>query len=61
MDDIPKGATGKPIRVKLSERFGMDAINDHSPKHQRIFAAKCPPPGAKISTKIQLSPYDVSK
>lgn len=61
MDDVPKGSTGKPIRVKLSNRLGMDELSDSMSKSSRIFQATCPVQGAPVSQPIPMTKYQVDR
>ena len=56
MDALPKNQTGKLLRIRLAERFGMPSINEEASPLSRVFEAKCPPVGTPLTTKIELLP-----
>ncbi|KAJ7738205.1 hypothetical protein B0H14DRAFT_3516093 [Mycena olivaceomarginata] len=39
MDDVPKNAAGKPLRIKLAARLGLDKLSDAIPPFQRHYEA----------------------
>lgn len=60
MDDLPKSATGKLLRVHLASRFGIDKVDEKSPARSRLLTAQCPPQGTPISEPIAVSGVEVS-
>jgi acyl-CoA synthetase (AMP-forming)/AMP-acid ligase II len=52
MDDLPKNATGKPLRIGLAPRLKLGSFTDSIPVFHCHFQAKCPPVGAPPSQPI---------
>ena len=42
MDDIPRNAAGKPLRIKLASRLGLGRLEDSVPALHRHFEANTP-------------------
>ena len=58
MNSLPKNNTGKLLRIKLADRFGLESVHDHIPMHQRLFIADCPPIGTPLHEPIPCHPMD---
>jgi acyl-CoA synthetase (AMP-forming)/AMP-acid ligase II/acyl carrier protein/acetyltransferase-like isoleucine patch superfamily enzyme len=52
MDDLPKNATGKLLRVRLASRLGIGEVDEKAAARSRLFEAQCPPKGAPIADPI---------
>ena len=52
MDDLPKNAAGKLLRVGLAARLGIEGVDDKSPMRTRLFEADCPPRSAAPASPI---------
>ncbi|CAM9550684.1 unnamed protein product [Phaeothamnion confervicola] len=52
MNDLPKGQTNKPQRIRLAERCGLAAVTDATPASARHFEAVAPPKGAGLGAPI---------
>ncbi|KAH9913311.1 acetyl-CoA synthetase-like protein [Epithele typhae] len=52
MEDLPKNNAGKPLRIKLAERLGLQPLTDHTPSVLRHFEADTPPKEAALSQPI---------
>ncbi|KAF7357014.1 Peroxisomal-coenzyme a synthetase [Mycena venus] len=55
MDDVPKNAAGKPLRIKLATRLGLGKLSDSVPAIQRHFEvalSDLPSKEAALSTPI---------
>lgn len=55
MDDLPKNAAGKPLRIKLAQRLGLGQLTDNVPALQRHFEAEVPDSNATLSDPIECS------
>jgi len=60
MDDLPKNATGKLLRVRLASRLGIDGVDEKSPARSRLLEAHCPPKGTPITEPISARGVDFS-
>ncbi|TBU29893.1 acetyl-CoA synthetase-like protein [Dichomitus squalens] len=63
MPDLPKNAAGKPLRIKLAERLGIEEMSDETPAVVRHFETQTvPDKNAPLSTPIPCSlvSFDVS-
>ena len=60
MDDLPKNATGKLLRVRLASRLGIDGVDEKAPARSRLLTAQCPPRGTAIAEPIPTSSVEVS-
>jgi non-ribosomal peptide synthetase-like protein len=61
MDDVPKGKTGKPLRVKLGDRLDVPLVEEKmGPEISRMFEAPCPPKGTPLSAKIPMTPVQIN-
>ncbi|NML95757.1 AMP-binding protein [Novosphingobium olei] len=60
MDDLPKNATGKLLRVRLAMRFGIDGVDEKAPARSRLLMAQCPPQGTPITEPIAARAVEVS-
>ncbi|KAJ3020617.1 UNVERIFIED_CONTAM: hypothetical protein HDU68_010095 [Siphonaria sp. JEL0065] len=52
MNDLPKNQTGKPLRIKLSERMKIEEIDDSMSAIERSYEATCPPLGTALTVPI---------
>ncbi|KAJ7065262.1 acetyl-CoA synthetase-like protein, partial [Mycena amicta] len=52
MDDVPKNQAGKPLRIKLATRLGIDKLSDSVPVISRHFEATVPSNQANLSEPI---------
>ncbi|KAJ8092843.1 putative NRPS-like protein biosynthetic cluster [Marasmius tenuissimus] len=52
MKDLPKNSAGKPLRIKLSARLGLECFTDDTPLLYRHFEAEVPSPSAPLSKPI---------
>ncbi|KAF7317849.1 Peroxisomal-coenzyme A synthetase [Mycena kentingensis (nom. inval.)] len=52
MDDVPKNQAGKPLRIKLATRLGIEKLSDSVPALSRHFEASVPPTHASLSDPI---------
>jgi acyl carrier protein len=52
MGDLPKNATGKPLRVGLAPRLRLGSFTDDIPVFHRHFQARCPPVGTPLYQQI---------
>ncbi|KAJ6474655.1 acetyl-CoA synthetase-like protein [Mycena vitilis] len=52
MDDLPKNAAGKPLRIKLATRLNIGKLTDAVPAIQRHFEATAPSNQAALSEPI---------
>ncbi|KAI0737046.1 acetyl-CoA synthetase-like protein [Daedaleopsis nitida] len=59
MDDLPKNSAGKPLRIKLAERLGIQSLTDDTPSIQRHFEAGVPDKNAPLSTPIPCAAVSV--
>ncbi|KAJ7607839.1 acetyl-CoA synthetase-like protein [Mycena polygramma] len=55
MDDLPKNAAGKPLRIKLATRLNIGKLTDAVPAIQRHFEANAPSNQAALSEPIPCS------
>ncbi|TBU54902.1 acetyl-CoA synthetase-like protein [Dichomitus squalens] len=56
MPDLPKNAAGKPLRIKLAERLGLEEMTDETPAVVRHFETQTvPDKNAPLSTPIPCS------
>ena len=55
MDDVPKNAAGKPLRIKLGSRLGIGPLSDDVPALERHFEAKAPSKETPLSRPIPCS------
>ncbi|MCW1385093.1 AMP-binding protein [Novosphingobium sp. KCTC 2891] len=60
MDDLPKNATGKLLRVRLAARLGIDIVDEKAPARARLLTSQCPPRGAPLAEPIPAQVIDVS-
>ena len=60
MDDLPKSATGKLLRVGLASRLGIDGVDEKAPARSRLLEAQCPPKGTPITEPISARGVDFS-
>lgn len=59
MEDLPRNAAGKPLRIKLATRLGLGCLNDHVPALHRHFEANTPGSDAALSDPIPCSRVSV--
>ena len=52
MDDLPKNNAGKPLRIRLAQRLGIDCLTDDTPTIRRHFEATVPDKNASLSEPI---------
>ncbi|RPD65127.1 acetyl-CoA synthetase-like protein [Lentinus tigrinus ALCF2SS1-6] len=52
MDDLPKNNAGKPLRIKLAQRLGIECLTDDTPAICRHFEAAVPDKNAPLSEPI---------
>ncbi|KDQ58575.1 hypothetical protein JAAARDRAFT_155112 [Jaapia argillacea MUCL 33604] len=52
MEDLPKNAAGKPLRIKLATRLGLGTVSDDLPVYSRHFEAQAPRRHARHSDPI---------
>ncbi|TBU54904.1 acetyl-CoA synthetase-like protein [Dichomitus squalens] len=56
MPDLPKNSAGKPLRIKLAERLGLEEMTDETPAVVRHFETQTvPDKNAPLSTPIPCS------
>ncbi|KAF7975489.1 hypothetical protein HWV62_9405 [Athelia sp. TMB] len=55
MEDLPRNAAGKPLRIKLASRLGIGCLSDAVPALHRHFEANTPGPEAALSDPIPCS------
>jgi acyl carrier protein len=55
MEDVPKNAAGKPLRIKLGQRLGIGCLSDTVPPHMRHFEAEVPNKEAALTVPIACS------
>ena len=60
MDDLPKNSAGKPLRIKLADRLGIQQLTDQTPALARHFEATVPHKDAPLSTPIPCAQVTVS-
>ncbi|KAL0570785.1 hypothetical protein V5O48_011169, partial [Marasmius crinis-equi] len=53
MKDLPKNSAGKPLRIKLSTRLGLECFTDATSLLQRHFDAEVPSPQAPLTEPIR--------
>lgn len=59
MDDLPRNAAGKPLRIKLASRLGIGCLTDSVPALHRHFEANTPGSEAALSDPIPCSRVSV--
>jgi hypothetical protein len=59
MDNLPKNAANKILRIKIAERTGMKDIAEDDPPQKRLYEGKCPPVGTPLTTPILITPIEV--
>lgn len=59
MEDLPRNAAGKPLRIKLASRLGIGCLTDAVPALHRHFEANTPGPEAALSDPIPCSRVSV--
>ncbi|KZP11554.1 AMP-dependent synthetase and ligase [Athelia psychrophila] len=59
MEDLPRNAAGKPLRIKLASRLGIGMLSDGVPALHRHFEANTPGPEAALSDPIPCSRVSV--
>ncbi|TFK88643.1 acetyl-CoA synthetase-like protein [Polyporus arcularius HHB13444] len=59
MDDLPKNNAGKPLRIKLAERLGVECLTDDTPAICRHFEAAAPDKNAPLSQPIPCNPVSL--
>ncbi|KAI0800717.1 acetyl-CoA synthetase-like protein [Fomes fomentarius] len=52
MDDLPKNSAGKPLRIRLAQRLGIECLTDETPAFLRHFQASVPDKNAALSEPI---------
>ncbi|KAJ7584254.1 hypothetical protein C8J56DRAFT_1095604, partial [Mycena floridula] len=52
MDDLPKNSAGKPLRIKLATRLGLENFTDRIPILRRHFEAEVSPTTSSLSDPI---------
>ncbi|KAH9846200.1 acetyl-CoA synthetase-like protein [Lenzites betulinus] len=52
MDDLPKNSAGKPLRIKLAQRLGIETLTDDTPAVARHYEAAVPDKNAALSQPI---------
>jgi acyl carrier protein len=60
MEDIPRNAAGKPLRIKLATRLGLGCLRDTVPTLHRHFEASTPGSEASLSNPIPCSQVSVN-
>lgn len=60
MDDLPKNAAGKLLRVRLASRLGILEVDEKAPARSRLLTAQCPPKGTPITTPIAAGGVEIS-
>ncbi|OJT04465.1 hypothetical protein TRAPUB_4735 [Trametes pubescens] len=55
MDDLPKNNAGKPLRIKLAQRLGIECLTDETPAVARHYEAAVPDKNAPLSQPIECS------
>ncbi|KAI0828951.1 acetyl-CoA synthetase-like protein [Trametes gibbosa] len=55
MDDLPKNSAGKPLRIKLAQRLGIETLTDDTPAVSRHYEAAVPDKNAPLSQPISCS------
>ncbi|KAI0639967.1 acetyl-CoA synthetase-like protein [Trametes polyzona] len=53
MDDLPKNSAGKPLRIKLAQRLGIDELTDETPAISRHYQAAVPDKNAPLTQPIE--------
>ncbi|KAI8995280.1 acetyl-CoA synthetase-like protein [Trametes punicea] len=56
MDDLPKNSAGKPLRIKLAQRLGIEGLTDDTPAISRHYQAEVPDKDAPLSQPIPCFP-----
>jgi acyl carrier protein len=59
MEDLPRNAAGKPLRIKLATRLGLGCLGDSVPSLHRHFEADTPSSEASLSDLIPCSRVSV--
>ncbi|CDO73079.1 hypothetical protein BN946_scf185007.g133 [Trametes cinnabarina] len=59
MDDLPKNSAGKPLRIKLAQRLGIECVTDDTPGISRHYEAAVPDKNAPLSQPIPCSAVSV--
>ncbi|OSD06234.1 acetyl-CoA synthetase-like protein [Trametes coccinea BRFM310] len=59
MDDLPKNSAGKPLRIKLSQRLGIECLSDDTPAISRHYEAAVPDKNAPLSQPIPCTAVSV--
>ncbi|KAI0334381.1 acetyl-CoA synthetase-like protein [Cubamyces sp. BRFM 1775] len=61
MDDLPKNSAGKPLRIKLAQRLGIECLTDDTPAILRHYEAAVPDKNAPLTQPIPCAavPLDV--
>ena len=54
MNDVPKNAANKILRIKLAQRFDMEELTDRMTSSACLFEAECPKKGTALTVKIPL-------
>ncbi|KAJ2955650.1 hypothetical protein NQZ79_g8377 [Umbelopsis isabellina] len=57
LDNIPKNAVNKPLRIKLAERMGIPEVKDSESNVnvvQRLYEGICPPKGTPLTDPISI-------
>lgn len=60
MNALPKNNTNKVLRIRLAQRFSLQAVNEDTAPITRLFEAECPPVGALLTTPIPVSSVTVN-
>ncbi|OZJ05493.1 hypothetical protein BZG36_01888 [Bifiguratus adelaidae] len=63
LDNIPKNAVNKPLRIKLAERMKIPQVlisEGNINAGQRLYEGVCPPQGASLDTPIPVQPVEWS-
>ncbi|KAI9283758.1 hypothetical protein BC943DRAFT_326990 [Umbelopsis sp. AD052] len=58
LDNIPKNAVNKPLRIKLAERMGIPEVKDSESNvnvAQRLYQGTCPPKGTPLTDPIAIT------
>ena len=59
MNDLPKNNAGKPLRIKLAQRLGIECLTDETPAIRRHFEAAVPDKNAPLSQPIPCAPVSL--
>ena len=60
LDNIPKSAVGKVLRIGIADRIGDCTVLDESSQISRTYEGQCPPQGAPLNSPIAIQPVSPS-